>query len=183
MMMPGRKYIAGSGYRYGFNGQEKSDDVIQGNYTAEYWEYDSRIGRRWNVDPKPKEYESPYAVMGNNPIWNMDPNGADTIKAISNAQLVDALKIASNEVKNVISSKEKYFTDAVKGRLLDAATNYWEQHQKEMNFGGFAGKKLKKMEAMFLLKHIRKLAIITGLIISILLKEVYLHCTFRLALM
>lgn len=37
-----------SKYRYGFNGQER-DDEIKGagnSYTAEYWEYDSRTGRR-----------------------------------------------------------------------------------------------------------------------------------------
>ncbi|MDA3891191.1 MAG: hypothetical protein PF517_05950, partial [Salinivirgaceae bacterium] len=41
-------------YRFGFGGQEK-DDEITGNsgthYTAAFWEYDTRIGRRWNVDP------------------------------------------------------------------------------------------------------------------------------------
>jgi hypothetical protein len=52
--MPGRKFTQpNNSYRYGFNGQEKSDDVTVGNTTAMYWEYDSRIGRRWNVDPKP----------------------------------------------------------------------------------------------------------------------------------
>jgi RHS repeat-associated protein len=79
MMMPGRKYSPTNSYRYGFNGQEKSDDVIQGNYTAEYWEYDSRTGRRWNLDPVGKPNESPYATFGGNPIVNIDPNGADTI--------------------------------------------------------------------------------------------------------
>jgi len=36
------------GYRYGFNGQEKSDEIKgEGNsYTALFWEYDPRIGRR-----------------------------------------------------------------------------------------------------------------------------------------
>jgi len=41
--------------RYWFNGHEKSDK-IRGDrniYTAMYWEYDPRIGRRWNVDPRP----------------------------------------------------------------------------------------------------------------------------------
>jgi len=76
MMMPGRKYQAGSSsFRYGFNGQEKSNDVTQGNYTAEYWEYDSRIGRRWNVDPKPNVAISPYNCFEGNPILFADPNG------------------------------------------------------------------------------------------------------------
>ena len=76
--MPGRKFTqGGSGYRYGFNGQEKSDDVTAGNYTAMYWEYDSRTGRRWNVDPIVKDWESPYLCFSGNPIYYADPNGMD----------------------------------------------------------------------------------------------------------
>jgi hypothetical protein len=76
MLMPGRKYqAAGELYRNGFNGQEKSDDVTAGNYTAKYWEYDSRIGRRWNRDPVLNISESGYACFGNNPIYYSDPNG------------------------------------------------------------------------------------------------------------
>jgi hypothetical protein len=66
-------------YRYGMNGQEKVDEVAPGHYIAEYWEYDSRIGRRWNRDPVVKYFESPYAAFANNPIWFADPLGADTI--------------------------------------------------------------------------------------------------------
>jgi hypothetical protein len=35
-------------YRYGFNGQEKDDEIAgSGNsYTAEYWQYVTRLGRR-----------------------------------------------------------------------------------------------------------------------------------------
>ncbi len=82
MLMPGR----GSGaekYRFGFNGMEMDDEVKNttgSSYTAEFWQYDSRLGRRWNVDPVVKEHESPYASFANNPIWFVDPNGADTIK-------------------------------------------------------------------------------------------------------
>jgi RHS repeat-associated protein len=75
MLMPGRKFDAGSSYRYGYNGQEKSDDVTPGNYTAEYWEYDSRTGRRWNPDPVVNISESRYATFGNNPIYYSDPDG------------------------------------------------------------------------------------------------------------
>ena len=75
----GSNPIAG-GYRYGFNGQEKSDEIDpNGNsMTAEFWQYDARIGRRWNSDPLEKAYESPYASFGNNPLWLTDHNGADT---------------------------------------------------------------------------------------------------------
>lgn len=44
-------------------------------YTAEFWEYDSRTGRRWNRDPKPLTEESEYATNKDNPIKYNDPNG------------------------------------------------------------------------------------------------------------
>jgi hypothetical protein len=74
--MPGRNFNAGD-YRYGLNGMEKVDEVTIGHYTAEYWEYDSRIGRRWNTDPIVKPFESPYATFRNNPIYFADPSGLD----------------------------------------------------------------------------------------------------------
>jgi len=84
MQMPGRTYTASgsSSYRYGMNGQERSSELNDNLYTAQYWEYDSRIGRRWNPDPVVKEYESPYAVFSNNPIARIDPDGdSDTASA------------------------------------------------------------------------------------------------------
>ncbi|MFN9319572.1 MAG: hypothetical protein ACK58Q_03225, partial [Chitinophagales bacterium] len=49
-------------YYFGFNGQEKDDEVYgAGNLnTAEFWEYDTRIGRRWNTDPRPNISVSSY---------------------------------------------------------------------------------------------------------------------------
>lgn len=38
--------------------------------------YDTRVGRKWNVDPIPVPWESVYAVNRNNPIALTDPNGA-----------------------------------------------------------------------------------------------------------
>jgi len=61
-----------SDYRFGMNGQEKVDEVHPGHYTAEYWEYDSRLGRRWNLDPNPQISISDYACFANNPIYFAD---------------------------------------------------------------------------------------------------------------
>jgi hypothetical protein len=77
MMQPGRKFSAGSSYRYGFNGQEKDKELNENTNTAQYWEYDARIGRRWNLDPVVKFYESPYACFNNNPVLFSDINGDD----------------------------------------------------------------------------------------------------------
>ncbi|RFM27924.1 hypothetical protein DXN05_10275 [Deminuibacter soli] len=86
MEMPGRVYSGGK-YRYGFNGQEKSDEIAANTTTAEFWQYDARIGRRWNTDPVPKSMISPYATLGNNPITYVDPDGADTLTFTKNTTI------------------------------------------------------------------------------------------------
>jgi LysM repeat protein len=76
MNMPGRKFQAGTqSYRYSINGQEKDKELNENITTAQFWEYDSRIGRRWNIDPVSKIWESGYATFSNNPINRADPFG------------------------------------------------------------------------------------------------------------
>ena len=71
-----QKNCAGA-YRYGAQGQEKTDEISgSGNhYTAQFWEMDPRLGRRWNLDPKPQISISDYAIFSNSPIWFTDPDG------------------------------------------------------------------------------------------------------------
>lgn len=88
--------------RFGFNGQERTDEIAgTGNHnTALYWEYDTRLGRRWNLDPKPIESVSSYAVITNNPILMNDPFGDTTYiyntKGIYVGVILDQL--TSNEI-------------------------------------------------------------------------------------
>ena len=66
-------------YAWGHNGQYKDDEIYgPGNtYTAEYWEYDSRLMRRWNTDPVEYPWQSVYACFNNNPIFFADPLGLE----------------------------------------------------------------------------------------------------------
>jgi RHS repeat-associated protein len=70
---------ARSSYRYGFNGQEKDDEVKgSGNsYTTEFRQYDPRLGRWLSLDPLFGHFpwQSPYAAFDNDPIRNNDPTG------------------------------------------------------------------------------------------------------------
>ncbi|MCO5254176.1 MAG: hypothetical protein M9892_07435 [Bacteroidetes bacterium] len=75
-------------YSFGMNTQEKEDDVFEGAYSAEYWMYDSRLGRRWNNDPRPNPSISVYACFRNNPIWFSDIYG-DSIDVKFNQVLDD----------------------------------------------------------------------------------------------
>ncbi|MFY9308138.1 MAG: hypothetical protein WAQ28_03710 [Bacteroidia bacterium] len=74
--MPGRVFNP-SEYPYGFNGQRGTDEIsgVGNHYTAQFWEYDPRTGRRWERDPVVDPSESPYATNKNNPIRYNDPNG------------------------------------------------------------------------------------------------------------
>jgi hypothetical protein len=88
--MPGRNYINGSSYRYGFNGHEKDDEIKgSGNHLSfgDYG-YDPRLVRRWNVDPLASKYphQSPYTAFNNNPIYYTDPDGREGIGAINHKE-------------------------------------------------------------------------------------------------
>lgn len=62
---------------------------IGNHYTAKFWEYDPRTGRRDNPDPHPTVGISPYAAYGNNPIWRQDVLGnTDKPKVIGTTSAV-----------------------------------------------------------------------------------------------
>lgn len=79
MMMPGRN-TEYSWSRHGYNGQVKDDEVYgKGNLnSALFWEMDTRILRRWNVDPVINAWESRYSVFSNNSIIYKDVLGDRT---------------------------------------------------------------------------------------------------------
>lgn len=97
-------------YRFGFNGQEKDNELKgKGNVnTAEFWEYDTRFGRRWNIDPVVKPWESSYATFGDNPISMTDVNGDDwfknnkTGKVIYNDSETKGKKVTFKEYKDQV---------------------------------------------------------------------------------
>lgn len=74
--------------RYGFNTQEKEDEIAEGIYTAKFWMYDSRLGRRWNLDPKGITGISEYGCFANNPVFYTD-HGGDTISICYYVEMTD----------------------------------------------------------------------------------------------
>jgi RHS repeat-associated protein len=79
MIQPGRKFSATGGYRYGFNGKEKSDEIASDNYDFGARIYDGRIGRWLSTDPVIKAFIAPYQFASNTPTNMADPDGADEI--------------------------------------------------------------------------------------------------------
>jgi len=84
MEMPGREYSSGSGYRYGFNGKEKDDEVMGEGNEIDYGMrvYDTRIGRFLSMDPLLEKFPmlTPYQYASNTPIQAIDIDGTEGTK-------------------------------------------------------------------------------------------------------
>jgi len=98
--------VDGVSYRYGFQSYE-ADNEVKGNgnsYTTEFRQYDPRLGRWLSLDPIVKEHESPYAAFANNPVWFVDPNGADT--TFTDSQVAKDFNAAYKNVTDKVSALE-----------------------------------------------------------------------------
>ena len=82
MLVPNRNFSSPS-YRYGFQGQEKDDEVKDSGNSLNYKfrMYDPRIGRFFAVDPLSDKYphNSPYAFSENRVIDAIELEGAENI--------------------------------------------------------------------------------------------------------
>ena len=102
MVQPGRLWRAhnANAYRYGFNKHEKDDEIAQeGNHLSfNDFGYDTRLARRWQVDPVEEIGISGYSVYKNNPIFYQDPDGESPISIFAKAALKAGLKKAAKEL-------------------------------------------------------------------------------------
>ncbi|MBF4485042.1 hypothetical protein IRZ78_09445 [Flavobacterium sp. CSZ] len=92
MLVPNRHKSADD-YRYGFQGQEKDDEIRGGegnslNYT--YRMHDPRVGRFFTTDPLAKEYPhySPYSFSGNKVIASIEFEGLEDVWVADGAKIV-----------------------------------------------------------------------------------------------
>ncbi|MDP4247802.1 MAG: RHS repeat-associated core domain-containing protein [Bacteroidota bacterium] len=92
--------IAGSGYRYGFNGKENDDEVRGANDEIDYGMrgYDPRIGRFMSVDPISNKYPelTPYQYASSSPVSLVDIDGLEGGLYFGGMNESDAEKAAPN---------------------------------------------------------------------------------------
>jgi hypothetical protein len=98
-----------------------------------FWEYDTRLGRRWNVDPVDQIYISNYATFKNNPILFEDILGNTPGKTIGEkiddidkkvyektsevaAKISEPVVKAVNKFENFVRSKS-YVSGGVSGKI------------------------------------------------------------------
>ena len=138
MMMPGRKYQAGSGYSYGFNGKENDNSTGEGNLDFGARILDVRLGGRWlSVDPLQRKYpaETPYLYTGGNPILFKDPDGKDRIVSVygitasgdrlllSQTTYKDVFTYGTYEGSNIFSPRYNYKADIQETITIDLSKN------------------------------------------------------------
>lgn len=120
-------------YSFHFNGQETDNEIAgKGNInTAQFWEYDARSGRRWNVDPKTLPYLSTYSCFSNNPTLYVDPKGdifklgKDKDGKVSEKSKTDVKSLAENK------DNQKYITFDNDGKVgLDFGNMSNEERDK-----------------------------------------------------
>lgn len=114
--MPGRSFVGANGYRYGFNGQEKDDEVKGSGNNLDFTQriYDPRLGKFFSIDPLTKKYPelTPYQFASNRPIDGIDMDGLEHVRYLYK---IENGKAALIDVHN-------YNTDLRKGHGVEVVT-------------------------------------------------------------
>ena len=127
MQMPGRKFSAGTSYRYGFNGKENDNEVKGEGNQQDYGFriYDPRVGKFLSVDPLSQSYpwNSAYAFAENDVIRSIDLEGGEKyiitgriwkgsdgkwLSNISTTELKNAGPLGSGTLTNIIIDNVSY---------------------------------------------------------------------------
>ena len=102
MLTPGRKFSAGSSYRYGFNGKENDKAISEGMQDYGMRIYDARLGRFLSVDPLSITYPyyTPFQFSGNDPTKFIDIDGKEpgVAEYRTNATLIATATKVMNDV-------------------------------------------------------------------------------------
>lgn len=126
MLVPTR-HGSSDNYRYGFQGQEKDDEIKGEGNSYNFGErlLDPRVGRWWSTDNVEKPWLSPYQFAANNPLNNIDPDGNDEIHFYYRTQQMlgkdgkgyTQLTLSSEIIKN--NSEHTFFMHSAQGATTE----------------------------------------------------------------
>ena len=126
-IMPGREYTAQSvgGYRFGFNGKEKDDEISDFGNQQDYGMriYDTRLGKFLSVDPITNQYPelTPFQFASNTPIWAIDRDGLEAwpvTKQWSTNDVAGFSTFVNQELTRITGYISDYYTNpGSRGRI------------------------------------------------------------------
>tara|TARA_R110002111_G_scaffold174109_2_gene239621 strand:+ start:2315 stop:3271 length:957 start_codon:yes stop_codon:yes gene_type:complete len=102
--------IYGKTYAYGFNGQERDDEISGSGNSYDFGSrlLDPRLGKWFTIDPQAEKYPyaSPYSSFGNNPLIFIDPEG-ETLKVVASdpALYLKYQSVLKTSFNNKVESK------------------------------------------------------------------------------
>jgi RHS repeat-associated protein len=111
--MPGRTWVGGDSYRYGYQDQEQDPEYWNGAVSYEYRIEDPRVGRFFSVDPLAKSFpwNSPYAFSENRVIDAVEMEGLEEVEV-------------NTEVNPSVSENGNIGVDS-EGKQYQAANGKW----------------------------------------------------------
>ncbi len=112
----------GGGYRYGFNGMEKDDEVKGSGNSLDFGlrVHDPRLGRLLSLDPLSSSFasESNYSFSGNNPIYLIDVDGGYKYPAGKKASYTKDYPVFTKYLSSQVEN------DVTRSTLLKNALSY-----------------------------------------------------------
>jgi RHS repeat-associated protein len=133
MTMAGRSFV-GEAYRYGFQGQEKDDELKgEGNsYAFKYRIHDPRLGRFLSVDPLAKEFawNSTYAFAENSPIAFIDLEGNEKVYFMDSkyVKVVDFTNMTDEQIVTNLETTYQFHQNNISLESIKSAdpSSVWE---------------------------------------------------------
>jgi RHS repeat-associated protein len=134
-LQPNRHFSDADGYRYGFNGMEKDDEmhgVSGGSYDFGARQYDARLGRCLSGDPMRKKYPSwsSYNFALCNPVSFVDKNGEDVYILVYTSSVPEFKEAANTRAWEILLSEG---FDATKDRIYIVNVNDWDNLQDNID--------------------------------------------------
>jgi RHS repeat-associated protein len=130
MVMPGRKYAAGTSYRYGFNGKEKDNEVKGEGNEQDYGMriYDPRLGRFLSVDPLTTEFpwNTPYDYAENDPVGSIDFDGLEK----ANPKILEYAKQISDYHSDAIIRDKNLLSQTTDKKIIAILNTQLDYHKK-----------------------------------------------------
>jgi RHS repeat-associated protein len=126
MEEPGRNSNS-TGYRFGFNAKEKTDEVYGSADAYDYGMrfYDPRLGRFMSIDPLAKKYPyySTYQFAGNMPIKYVDLDGLEPGAAYDQSYTISSSDDNSGDLSTGAGNDNGSNTDINKSEAKNLATD------------------------------------------------------------